>query len=440
MIATDEHFNPNKILFFDLSAFWDADGVALKWHRPKRITPEEYPEVVARIPAEVNPFPPEAASWIYGEVKVRPEKVAPKRWSTGTILRDERDTDPARRYKTIHLHTCGADGYPAVPPWTRCFYTRFSADGETWSDPKPMAGFGETGDTQALIYDERANLYRFFTRPRGYWIPGAGETVPEFLKTMRKKRMPDGRWIAMTTSADFGEWSPLDLIVEKNPRDEPDIEFYCMLPFPYGDQYLGLLRRFHAREGTMDTELIRSPDCLRWQRAYQLMSFTSPGDLGEFDFCFGNLANQRPFRCDDTLYFLYEGREHIHAPHGVKGNEHEGELDQTNTVCTMRVDGFASIDTGRMGGHLTTEPWPIAGKSLFLNARTVKDGFIRIALLAPDLTPINAPEFVFSGDSIATLIRFGDTDTLPASPDGTLRLRITMENAALYSFTIGGPA
>ena len=424
MIATNEHYDPNKILFFTWDAIYEACGVVQKWHRPRKLTDDEYREEIGRIPRDVCPFAPEPVFF--------PDLLAPEakdlRYLSGMRIEDARDPDPDRRHKEIVLHSCGKDGFPEVPPWTRCFYTRTSPDGETWSDPVPMADMGETGDTGAFLYDERAGLYRLTTRSRGYWIPN--DKVPEFLRQPRKKGMPEGRWISMTTSEDFVHWSPLDIIINKDPKDEESTQFYCMMPFPYGDIYLGLLRRFNGWEGTMDTELIWSPDCVRWRRAYNRMAFTEPGDIGEFDFCFGNLANERPFRCGDTLYFACEGRNHIHAPFRCEGMR---ELDMTISVVTLRVDGFVSIDAGSFGGRMTTEPLPVAGKQVFLNARTVKDGFVKVALLSPDLELLDVEPCHFDGDDIAAPLRFGGAERLPASSDGNLRLRIEMKNAALYA-------
>lgn len=433
-ISTDEHHDPDKILFFTWDVIWDADGVVQKWHRPKRHTLEEYPAVAARVPDAVRPFP--AQPRVEANLRGKGERTAQQRMIDGAWL-DRHDPDPARRYKYVGMQGWNQPGWPPVEPWTRCFYTATSPDGKTWTEPRPMPNMGETGDTMGFIYDERARLYRLFTRSRGYWI--ASEKVPEFLKRPRKKGMPEGRWISLTSSTDFETWTPLEIILNKDPRDEESTQFYCLMAFPYGNIYLGYLRIHNEWEGTMATELIWSRDCLRWQRAYNRMAFTSPGDLGEFDWCFGNLANTRPFRHDDTLYMLYEGREHVHAPHAVKTTG-GGTLDLGMSLCTMRVDGFVSLESGRMGGHLTTEPLPLAGKTLSMNARCVRDGSIRIERCDRDGKILSTTPCLFTGDSIdAPVVIDGQTVFGSDAPDG-VRLRLTMKDAALYSLSVRPPS
>jgi len=431
-IATDEHYDPNKILFFTWDAIWDANGVVQKWHRPRKHSLEEYPAIAAQVPDTVRPFPP--APRVAGNLVARRKRPTwQERLCAGAWL-DRHERDPKRKYKYIGLHGWNQKGFPAVPPWSRCFYTATSPDGKRWTRPKAMPGMGETGDTMGFVYDERAKLYRLFTRSRGYWI--AAESVPAFLRMPRKKGMPDGRWISMTTSPDFEHWSPLQIVINKDPRDDESVQFYCLMAFPYGDLYLGYLRILNQWEGAMSTELVWSRDSLRWVRAPQRMLFTEPGDVGDYDFCFGNLANARPFRHGDTLYMLYEGREHIHAPHDVKGNRNEGVLDQTVSLCTLRVDGFVSIDTGRLGGHLVTEVLPAGRKRLTMNARCVKDGSIRVELCDRAGKALSPESCVFAGDATEFPIRFGGRTRLPDTERGGVRLRLTMENAALYSFTI----
>jgi|GEM_PF-4794067 len=436
MTATNDHYQSNKILFFTWDAIFDADGVVQKWHRPHKHDLEAYCDVVAQIPAEQSPYPPEPK--IFETLRGQPRPVS-EHLGSFSIFEDPSDPNPDRRFKMIGRHPTGVNGFPKLDEiWATCFYTFTSPDGENWSEPKVIDHMGDTGDTGAVFYDRKCKLYRFFTRKRGYFFPNdnIGDGVPDFVKQPRKKGHPNGRWIAMTTSPDWENWSELSMVINKDPKDDEGIEFYCLQPFLYGDIYLGYLRIYNGWEGTMATELVWSEDCLRWHRAPQRMLFTEPGDLGDFDFCFGNLANELPYRYGDTLYMKYEGREHIHAPYQVKSGEGHKVLDMGLSVCTMRVDGFVSIDTGRMGGNLLTEALPIAGKKLIMNARTVKDGYIKMELLDSNNNVISQRPTVFESDDIAYTIGFDGNTTLPATANGRARLRISMKNAAIYSFCI----
>jgi len=117
MLATDEHYDPNKILFFTWDAIWDADGVVQKWHRPKRLTLEEYVEAAARIAEPVRPFP--AAPRVDANLVARRKTPTwQERLRAGAWL-DRHERDPRRRYKYIGLHGWDQKGFPPVPPWTR---------------------------------------------------------------------------------------------------------------------------------------------------------------------------------------------------------------------------------------------------------------------------------------------------------------------------------
>jgi hypothetical protein len=109
-------------------------------------------------------------------------------------------------------------------------------------------------------------------------------------------------------------------------------------------------------------------------------------------------------------------------------------------VATLRVDGFVSLEAGAMGGELITEPLPAAGRELWMNGRTVGDGLIAIDLLDRDLRPLPGDEMVFRGDACAQPLTFGGSRRLPVTADGTIRLRIYLERAALYGLTVGDRA
>ena len=292
-----------------------------------------------------------------------------------------------------------------------------------------MEGFEETGDTQGLCWDERAGVFRFTTRKRGYWM---SDDFPEFYQRPIKKQMPDGRWVAMSTTQDFETFSPLDNIIVRDPMDEQGVDFYCAVVFPYGPLYLGFLRRHHFWHGLMDTELIWSYDCVRWNRSWYRRDFLGWGELGEDDWCFGNLVNCKPFLRDGQLYLYYETRNHVHAPHRREDGWGEPGMDGQMGLARLREDGFVSLEAGRMGGSLISEPLPLAGRGVTMNARTVQDGFMEIRLMNTALEVIAEPLF-FSGDELAQPLCFNQQSILPQTDDRTVRLEFRLKNAALYN-------
>jgi hypothetical protein len=68
-----------------------------------------------------------------------------------------------------------------------------------------------------------------------------------------------------------------------------------------------------------------------------------------------------------------------------------------------------------------------------MNARTAGSGFMRIELTDRDFKPLADQPLEFRGDSVEDPLRFGASARLPSTADGTVRLKIYMENAALFS-------
>lgn len=477
MKFTTEHNDPDKILFFDFDAVYDMDGCIQKWHRPVKqnivLKPELEYEGDMTMPVAYYPSPdgqkivchycclnheqrfPELArlnalrcncvaestdgmNWTRPDLGLvefrgsRRNNIVPDPDHEIKIVMDPYDPDPNRRYKGMVLRWPGGARFIEQERGKRCFCTIFSADGLQWSEPRPVAQFLETGDTSGLAYDERRKRFMFTTRARGYWL---SDEYPAFYSRPIKTGMPPGRWVALSTSPDFEDWTPLENIIVRDSRDEDGVDFYCACPFPYGNLYLGLLRRHHSWHGLMDTELVWSKDGLRWNRSYYRQPFLGWGDLGDQDWCFGDIVNCKPVHCGDRILFFYEGRNHVHSPHQVKGTEYCG-MDNAMGLAELRVDGFCSIEAGRMGGHLVTEPLPAAGKRLIMNARTVNSGEIRIELTDRDFNPLADQPLVFKGDCVAEPLDFGASEHLPQTADGTVRLKMYLHNAALYSLRI----
>lgn len=477
MRFTQNFYDPDKILFFDLNAVYDMNGVVQKWHRP-----DKYPRVLKpELPWEgdmtlcetVYPSPdgarlycgyrcyyhsqrfPELVTELGHRVACRAESTDGITWNRSELGRrefrgstannmlpdgyhfrtmlDPEERDPAKRYKGIVLLFPKEVASQAIEQSRkgRCFYSATSPDGIHWTEPRMMHGFEETGDTDGLCWDDRNKQYLFTTRKRGYWISDA---YPDFYKRPVKKGMPEGRWIALSTSRDFASWSELDNIMVRDPMDELGVDFYNAVIFPYGPIYVGFLRRHHFWHGLMDTELVWSTDLRRWNRSWYRRPFLSWGELGDDDWCFGDIIGCKPVQCGDRLLMAYEGRNHVHAPHANKERGLLG-MDAVMGMATLRVDGFVSLESGRMGGELLTEPLPFAGRRVDLNARTVHDGVIEIEFLDEQRQPIPGVQpFVFRGDATAAaLAPPGGDGRLPTTASGTLVLKVFLQNAALYS-------
>ncbi len=479
MKFTQKFYDPNKILFFDMDAVYDMNGVIQKWHSPQMrdgvlaqeapwesdmlhangvqpcqdgsrlicryrvlYTGNRYPELASALGRSITCIAEseDGFHWQRPEMGLcdfrgsKANNIIPNPYHCYFML-DPDDPDPQRRYKGLTLLFPEEIKSQTIEESRkgRCFYSVTSPDAITCSEPKRMNGFEETGDTGALSRDDRTGEYLFTTRKRGYWLSDA---YPDFYKRPIKKAMPDGRWVALSTSHDFESWSALDNIMVRDGQDELGVDFYVASIFPYGSIYLGFLRRHHFWHGLMDTELVWSHDRIRWNRSWYRRPFVSWGELGDDGWAFCDICEDKPVMRDGLIYMPYETRNHVHAPWGVKDRGREG-MDAKMGMATMREDGFVSLEAGRMGGNLITEPIAAAGKTLDINYRTVAGGQLAIRILNSNFNELDGQETLLRGDALAHRLTCDTKPVMPQTADGTIRLRMYLENAALYSFKTG---
>ena len=105
---------------------------------------------------------------------------------------------------------------------------------------------------------------------------------------------------------------------------------------------------------------------------------------------------------------------------------------------SMRLDGFASVHAGYEQGELLTKPMVYDGNSLRINYSTSSAGFIKIEIQDEDGNAIegfsldDCPEIF--GDRISGLVTWASGHSPSELSGTTVRLRIVMKDADLYSF------
>ncbi len=104
---------------------------------------------------------------------------------------------------------------------------------------------------------------------------------------------------------------------------------------------------------------------------------------------------------------------------------------------TLRTDGFSSINAPYQGAEVLTKALVFSGQSLIINFATSAAGAIRIEIQdtsgksIPGYGLADAPEII--GDDIARMVSWKGTRTVEALAGKTIRLRIRMKDADLYS-------
>ena len=104
---------------------------------------------------------------------------------------------------------------------------------------------------------------------------------------------------------------------------------------------------------------------------------------------------------------------------------------------SMRIDGFTSISAPYAGGELITKPFTFKGKELEINYSTSAAGEIRFEIQDENGVPI--PGFTMEdaqpiiGNDISRVIQWKNAKDLQMLNSKTVRLRIQMKDADLYS-------
>ena len=355
------------------------------------------------------------------------------------VHKDERDPDPARRYKMGFLSIIrpykGPRPDPYHPTDRRGLGVAGSPDGIQWTLIDTFATEAIFDGATHWMLDPRTNKYVLYGRVR--------QTLPEVEKAWSKYDWYEswhwGRASGRVESTDFLNWDFKDqgtapVAMASDVADEPGTEIYSMLVFPYESVYIGLVQVYVARPDAnfLEIQLAVSHDSYHFTRVGERKPFIPVGPVGSWDRFNNSLANNSPIEVNGDLRFYYGGRISQHSPY--KG---------PNTATGGGI-GFASIKRGRFvsleasfdSGTVITKPLMFKESELFLNANC-RFGSIQVSVLddkgneIPDWTSV-----VKGKDEVSFPVRFNQ-GSLKKFIGQKISLRFILANAQLYSFRIG---
>ena len=287
--------------------------------------------------------------------------------------------------------------------------TATSADGIHWN---PVEGIRvQAGDRTTAGYDPVRKKYFVITR-----IPGRG------LRTC-------GLW----ESDDGMDFEHVGEILAPDTEDPPRTSFYGMVSFPYAGMRLGFLEFFFDRPiRKLNTQLVYSHDGIQWHRGCDRQVFMNWGPPGSWDQAWVFPTQNYPIRIDDKLYIFYQARSTLH--YGERPYGHIGSIG----LAFLRVDGFASLDSVRTPGTVTTSPLLLEGNTLRVNANA-RPGTVAAEVLDLAGQPITGftvddCQAISNQDSIAGTLRWRENRSLSELAGATVRLRFHVQGAKLYSF------
>lgn len=332
------------------------------------------------------------------------------------VLYDERDPDPARRYKGFYWEHGGVDTFVKHTDgrtiWGRGegdgMWLSYSPDGVRWTnhEDNPVIPI-DSDTTQALVWDPHIEKYVVFGRF------GAG-----------------GRKIARAESDDCYYFSEPQRVLECDEPDEEGTQIYGMPVTLYEGLYLGMLWMYREGvDGTIDTALAMSRDGIHWERVLDRQTLLSLGESGGWEDGMARIS-QRIITVGDELYLYYGGVSGAHT--GRKFKTVERKHRPMLGLATLRRDGFVSLDAGDEEGVMLTKPLQLGDGSLHINADAT-DGYVVVTVTDEEGQPLEGyTSQAIEGNTLDSKVSFDCS--LMALNRRAVRFLFRIRQASLFSY------
>jgi hypothetical protein len=354
-----------------------------------------------------------------------------------SVMKDNADPDPSRRYKMI----C----FIVYPQKDRGYHTMTSPDGLHWTkfSEEPIC---PGGDVITGYYDRGRKLYVAFAKIMTEW---AGFSRRVFY---------------IITSSDFVHWSKPKLVFTPDLRDDasslarleevrhsldvPDngavmrTEFYgipvyshesCLITFPWIFT-INNNARYGNQDGAMEAQIAVSRDLEYFDRQFRL-PVIPVGPPGSWDDSEIDTASHA-IRVGDEIRMYYGGSNLTHGGPALYRSEGTGRLTKyTDSIglATWKLDRFVSVDASSDGGTLETVPLVHSGSYLELNASTKSGGQIQVEL--QDVTgKVLGASHPFHGDEFRHRVTWMHDPAIGSTIGKPVKLVFRMKSASLFSF------
>jgi len=359
-----------------------------------------------------------ASGFSYGTISVAkaPPRLAARGQYVMVYLRNKRHLEPGE--------THGAE-----------LRIAWSEDGVRWKDqPENPVFRGRSDGGNYIVYNSQRDVFMIYRRP----AVSAHEV----------------RRIAYAESRDLVSWSQPITVIDADELDAPML--YGMSVTAYEGLYLGFPQMFYAtnagyhggsrywkdgrieKYNCVDCQLAWSRDGIHWDRHPERPIFLETGLYGTYDGG-ATFVGQGFVERDGKLYLCYASNNTPHKP--ARGQGRRFHLN----LATLRRDGFVSLGTpeGAMGpGYMLTRPLLCPGAKLRVNARTRKDGFMRVAVRSgngiEDGCWLEGWNFQhgqpFSGDAIDAALAWKGKVSFDSLKGQSVRLHFWLKDAELFSF------
>jgi hypothetical protein len=336
-----------------------------------------------------------------------------------SVLKDDREKDPAKRYKMLGSMSGN-------------YHAAYSADGLRWT-AYPKNPVLKSADTITLAQD-----------------PQTGEYLA-FHKVLAMVRGCKRRVVWLSTSRDFQTWSEPELVFAPDVEDDAwatqpgqRTEVYSMSVFPHAAGFVGMpmifrLMRERLKEecapsqsrhdGPIDVQLATSTDARTWKRSWPRINMIPRGAPGSFDY--GAILGVSSTAVDmaDETWVYYTA---LTTGHGAPIPPKQISIGR----ASWRRHGYVSLDAGPDGGRIETLPLKLASPTLLVNADAGR-GKLRVALLESDGRPIAGYGLddcePLRADATRWPVQWKSANSAPT--DRPVRVVIEMSDARLFSLS-----
>lgn len=339
-----------------------------------------------------------------------------------TILRDDAEPDPQRRYKMVahweSVHcwdnhelsgSLGRDQEKQDAYWAaRGEYLTYSPDGLRWEQPleridMPSGG----GDRLLVVRDHRRDRWLAYVRAGGWAYP------------------------AFSWSEDLRTWSEPEPASQITPATVGAPAVECMIPFNYGNQDLGFPCGMDKPRGVFTPLLASRHEGEEWTWIDNAEPFIPFGPPSSYYASGGVPLHNEPFVVGDELLIYFNAFSRNQTPPCPFGMRSIG-------VAKLRRDGFAGITAAdaESPGTVTTSPLPVTGDVLEINVEQRGEaGNVEVELLGEDDGPLPGYGLVeaipITADAVRCRVTWQQHNTLEPLRGRNVRVRLRMSGGAI---------
>jgi len=439
-----------KMLFLDYRDFEIVDGFTRKLEPPKKF--EGNPILVSDHPAEGNRMS------LYGSVIRRPADGLWQMWysvsnpSVGGALAYVESEDGIKWCRPL-LNVIETDGQKTHLVFQRPHGATVIYDGDEerpdWRY-KLMAGAPPSHRISAFRSADGVHWLRAAENP----VIGINPDCP-----MSLQRAYDGRYVlycrpcfadrrvSRRESWDFLHWTEPKIVIDQEPGDAPQTQFYGLGAIPYGAYEIGTLwiyntfesdMGFNKMHGHQQPELAYTRTGYAWHRAELCTPWIELGEEGSWEWGGIQVASS-PVLLEDEIRFYYVG---YRTEHGVR--EYDGPEPRCGIgFASMKPDRFVGVTASGEGMILTRPIWTETPE-FFVNARVCDGGELCVGIDDMEGQPIKGFELEncvpVKGDSTCHQIAWCNEPDVSKLAAREVRMRVRAKEATVYALLAGSGA